>query len=97
MIFKESDWGEFAESASTGNLAGITLAREELMKYRLEEVDQDFQDRYPEASISMVYEFTTQLDAEKARVTLLSAAWGAGRGRVTRIRWGDKWRVIATP
>jgi hypothetical protein len=72
------------------------LTVEELQQHRVENAEIEFVNKYPEAREAQIYEFEDAVQAEAARVVLLSTAWVAGRtGRVVRLRWQSKHRVLA--
>lgn len=72
------------------------LSVEEIQEHRLEHPELEFLSKYPEARDAVIYEFDDAVQAEAARIVLISTAFvAAANGRVIKLPWQNKQRVIA--
>jgi hypothetical protein len=69
---------------------------EEVQQHRVETPEHEFLDAFPDAREAVIYEFDSEAQAEEANGVLMSAAFVAGkRGRVVRVPWKTKVRLLA--
>lgn len=69
---------------------------EQIKSHRVADPEIEFLNRYPDAREGAVYEFDTEAEADAARAVLTATAFvAAQRGRVMRVAWKNRQRVMA--